>query len=882
MSISTKFLGASLLALAGAVAVMPATAFAQVADASPAAEDDSYGDDIVVTARKREESLQEVPIAITAFSAEGLREKSINNTEDLVAHTPSLQIRSNGAVRSDGGFFLRGQGNTFGTRPGVIVYTNEVAAFGPGIPNGFILGNNTQFYDLQNIQVLKGPQGTLFGASTTGGAVLLTTQKPTDEFEGWIEAKLGNYNSKQLTGAINIPIIKDHVLLRVAGDVLRRDGFTTSLITGQDNDDKHRDSYRISLALKPVDWLENLTIFRGETINEAATGIVLEEFNPGFISGTLRDRSRAITTGPNTGPAANVFAFDPGGRPLYNPALYNPLLAGLCGAINPGNAAGAATCTAQRQGLMTSLVAALNAEVARVRGGGSIRQNASSTIGSTAGNTQQLTNITTIRPGDLGSVLGEVTIKNIFATNRVGIASSTRTVAGAPNFHADTSNGVDIISGVVTPSARFSRRKFFDNWSNEIQVGGQSALLDWQVGFYRFHYENPLSAGPALFSTFADAFDTSTPVGVGGIQGSFTLNEKINDTGYFGQVTIRPVDRLSITAGYRKSKFTRTAQNATALLSATGLVPNVITNANPIDQSAPSYNFAIDYKATPDLLIYVTHRKGFKPGGANLLPAVDPTTLPGYVFTYAPESVLDYEAGIKYTFRSGDVRGRVNLAGYHSDYSSVQRNQTLSVPGTTGVFTQISNVGKVKITGFELESEFNIGDRLTIGANANYTNARYTDYPGNDFTVVTPPLTYTNTAGATTVAYPAVPNVNSAYPSTPKFQFSINARYAIVKDDNIGEIAISGNFYHQSSVALSDDLVEDPLRVGFQPAYGIVNARIDWLNIMGKPIDASLNVTNLTQKVYKVGAANLIAALGVVGAIYNEPRMITGSVRFRF
>jgi iron complex outermembrane recepter protein len=268
MSINTKYLGASLLALASSAVAMPTAAFAQAAVSTVAEENAD-----IVTARKREESLQDVPIAITAFSAEGLREKSINNTEDLVAHTPSLQIRSNGAVRSDGGFFLRGQGNTFGTRPGVIVYTNEVAAFGPGIPNGFILGNNTQFYDLQNIQVLKGPQGTLFGASTTGGAVLLTTQKPTDEFEGWIEGKLGNYSSKQLTGAINIPIIKEHVLLRVAGDMLRRDGFTTSLITGQDNDDKHRDSFRISLALKPVDWLENLTIFRGETIKEAATGV---------------------------------------------------------------------------------------------------------------------------------------------------------------------------------------------------------------------------------------------------------------------------------------------------------------------------------------------------------------------------------------------------------------------------------------------------------------------------------------------------------------------------------------------------------------------------------------------------------------------------------
>lgn len=882
MSVKARFVRASLLALSGAMGATPATVYAQSASAPRSVADEADDATIIVTARKREESLQNVPLAITAFSADALREKAISTTDDLVAYTPSLQIRSNGAQRSDGGFFLRGQGNTFGTRPGVIVYTNEVPAFGPGLPNGSILGNNTQFYDLENIQVAKGPQGTLFGASTTGGAVLLTTQKPTNTLGGWVEGKIGNYNMKQVTGAINIPIIKDHILLRVAGDLIRRDGFTTSRITGQANDDRNRESFRISLLLKPGEGFENLTIYRGENINEAASGIVLQQFNPAFISGTLVDRTTAITTGTNAGPAANVFAFVPGGRPLFNPLVYNPLIAGLCGAINPGNAAGAATCTTDRQGRQTNLIAALNAEVARVQGGGSIRQNASSSIGSTVGNTQQLTNITTITPGNLGPILGDLTIKNIFATNRVGIATSTRSVAGAPLFHADTSNGIDVIGGVVVPSARLTRRKFFDNYSNEFQVAGHSDVLDWQLGYYKFHYANPISAAPALFTTFNDALDTSTPLGVGAVQGAFTLNELISDSGLFGQVTVRPFPRLSITAGYRQSKFTRTAQNATASVTAAGLAPNVITNANPIDQSAPSYNFAVDYKVTDDLLVYVTHRKGFKAGGANLLPAVDPTTLPGYVFTYAPETVLDYEAGIKYAFRTGDVRGHIYFAAYHSDYSSVQRNQTLSVPNTTGVFTQISNVGAVKIDGLEFESTFNIGSRLRLGLNANYTNARYTSYPGNAFTIVTPALSYTNTAGATTAAYPTVANITAPYPSTPKFQFSVNARYALVKDDKIGEIAVSANYYRQSSVQLDDSALEDPLKVGFQKGYGTLNARIDWLDIGGKPIDASINVSNLTQEVYKVGTANLLAALGVVGAIYNEPRMITGSVRFRF
>jgi iron complex outermembrane recepter protein len=881
MIIATRYMGASLLALAGAVASLPSAAYAQTAPA-PAEEATEAGDPdgITVTARRREESLQDVPLSVTAFSADALREKSITTTEDLVAHTPSLQIRPGGAQRSNGTFFIRGQGASFGTRPSVVVYTNEVPAFGPGIVNGTLLGNNTQFYDLQNIQVLKGPQGTLFGASTTGGAVLLTTARPTNELEGWVEGKKGNYNFSELTGAINIPIVSDHIMLRLAGNLVRRDGFTVSSATGQDNDDRNRDSFRISLMIKPGDAVENLTIYRDEHIDEAASGIVLREFNPGYINGTLIDRSNGIATGVNAGPAAPVFAFAAGGRPFFNPAVYNPTIAFVCNAINPGNPTGNAACVTERTARITGLIAAATAEVARVNAGGSIRQNNTGTIGFTRGNTQQITNITTIRPGSLGSVFGDVTIKNIFSTTRVGIASSSRSVFGGPLLHADTQNGVDIIAGVVTPSKQFSKRDFLDNFSNEFQVSGHSDILDWQLGFYRFHYENRISAAPAVFATFGDAFDTTTPFGVGAIQGTFTLNERINDTGYFGQVTLRPFDGLSITAGYRESKFTRTAENAPAIITAAGLVPGVSTVATPIDQGAPSYNFAVDYQVNDDLLIYVTHRKGFKAGGANLLPSVNPATLPGYVYTYAPETVLDYETGAKFSFNTGSVRGHINIAYYHSDYSDVQRNQVLALP--TGVFTQVNNVAAAKIDGVELDTQFRFGDRLTFSIGGSYTNARYTQFPGNDYTVSYTPGTYTTTAGVTTVAYPAFANINSPYQGTPKFQMTINARYALVKDDAVGEIAISGNYYRQSSVYLEDNIVQDPLQIGFQKGYGTLNLRLDWLNVMGQSFDLALNVSNVTQEVYQVGVANGLGTLGILGSFYNEPRMIYGSVRFRF
>ena len=886
---SPALLSASALALVSALATISSTAFAQSSGpaAPEAAEETTTNDEIIVTARRREESLQDVPIAVTAFSTETLREKSINTQDDLVAHTPSLQIRSNGAQRTDGGFFLRGQGSTFGTQPGVVVYTNEVPDF--RVPN---FGNNTQFYDLENIQVLKGPQGTLFGRSTTGGAVLLTTKKPRlGEIEGFVEAKFGNYAAHELTAALNLPILEDKIALRIAGNVTRRRGFTTSLNTGQHLDDKNRESYRISLLIKPFDWFEQYTIFRGEHIDESGSGIVLQDFNPNFL-----------TPIPGIPDAAGNFNFAPaGGRAIFQPnglagapfprtLGYNQLLGGLCGQLNPGNPAGAGACIAARSSRIVALTAAALAEEARVRGGGSIRRNAESDLLYLRGSAQQITNITTITPGELGP-LGDITLKNIFATNRVDGARSNRGVAGSPLFHAVTANGIDVVNGAIVPSEAFGDRSFGDNFSNEIQLGGSSKILDWLAGYYYNKFTHPVQMG-AIFSTFNDALDASTPLGVGAIQGTFTLNERAIDKGLFGQFTIRPTDKLSITAGYRKSNYTRTAEGAPARSTAAGLVPvaailapaagsNCTTsiaasgfcNAIPVDQSASSYNVAVDYKPTDDLLIYLTHRKGFKPGGANLPAATVPV---GYRETFEPETVKDYEAGIKYNFNTGGIRGHANIAYYHTDYSNVQRNRAL--PAGTTVFTQTENIAGAKIDGIELDTLFRFGDRFQLGVNYNYTNPRYTEYPGLAAFISENPGLQANGAPF----YTSVANIDAPYVGTPKHQFSVNARYAVVRSDDMGEIAFSGNYYHQSTVHLDDNELQTAFKAGAQSGYGTLNLRMEWNDFMGQPLDLAVNATNVTQKEYKVGVANLIPALGAMGALYGEPRMITFQARFRF
>jgi iron complex outermembrane receptor protein len=169
---------------------------------------------IVVTARRREERLQSVPISIKVFSQATLNNRNIQTSEELATNTPSLSSNTNFGNQNTT-FAIRGFVQDIGTQPSVGTYFADVVSPRGGsnqLPIGDSL-NAGSLFDLQNVQVLKGPQGTLFGLNTTGGDVLLVPQKPTYALEGYLEAGYGNYNANSVEGVINIPI-SDKVRLR--------------------------------------------------------------------------------------------------------------------------------------------------------------------------------------------------------------------------------------------------------------------------------------------------------------------------------------------------------------------------------------------------------------------------------------------------------------------------------------------------------------------------------------------------------------------------------------------------------------------------------------------------------------------------------------------
>jgi iron complex outermembrane receptor protein len=218
---------ASILALSQA-----RLAAAQQTDRTVAAGNSGI-EEVVVTARRRQEKIQTVPASISAFSQKDLEEKHIQQVYDLVHDVPSLGMS---LAESDPNAPFSEQVNLRGLE-GVVTYfagvpvgkADEVSA--TGLARGLSAGN---FFDLDHVEVDKGPQGTLFGKNSIGGLISFEPKHPTADFEGYGKVTVGNYGDHEFEGAINIPVVPDILLVRVAGQSQQRDGYTIDARNGID------------------------------------------------------------------------------------------------------------------------------------------------------------------------------------------------------------------------------------------------------------------------------------------------------------------------------------------------------------------------------------------------------------------------------------------------------------------------------------------------------------------------------------------------------------------------------------------------------------------------------------------------------------------------
>ncbi|CAN7455551.1 TonB-dependent receptor [Phenylobacterium sp. LjRoot219] len=206
-------------------------------------------DELIVTAERREAALQDVPMAVSAFSAETLRASRLDGPSELFRAIPNTNFsRSNFGTYN---LSIRGIGSKFiglSGEYGVSVHVNAT-------PLTFSRLADAQFFDVERVEVLRGPQGALYGRNATGGAVNVLTVRPTDRFEGSVTAEYGNYDTVRLQGALNLPL-NEMMALRLAGFALKRDGFATNTVTGNDIDDRDIQAFRASFRLQPNEVLD--------------------------------------------------------------------------------------------------------------------------------------------------------------------------------------------------------------------------------------------------------------------------------------------------------------------------------------------------------------------------------------------------------------------------------------------------------------------------------------------------------------------------------------------------------------------------------------------------------------------------------------------------
>ena len=236
--------------LTAALLSLPDLALAENKGIAPEPElvDGEFGDAIVVTARKREENLQEVPISITSFDASELENRNVSDTLDLDQYAPNVEFRRSHSSdnANEAAIFIRGLGQSdpvMYLEPGVGLYVDGVYLRSQGAVLDLL--------DLDRVEVLRGPQGTLFGRNTLGGAINVVTRRSPDVFAGRITAGLGSYDLRDLRATAGGRLAEGlHASLSLLAT--ERDGYSRSLITGQRFDDADRDAGRLSLDYAPA------------------------------------------------------------------------------------------------------------------------------------------------------------------------------------------------------------------------------------------------------------------------------------------------------------------------------------------------------------------------------------------------------------------------------------------------------------------------------------------------------------------------------------------------------------------------------------------------------------------------------------------------------
>jgi iron complex outermembrane recepter protein len=651
-------LASGTLAITSLLGALPGVVLAQATTQQSSAPTEAAGslEEITVTARRRNENISNVPISITALDSNQLTQQTIHTDADLQDAVPGMIVRTT-AVSSQQNFSLRGQSiDAFtGSSPAVLAYVNDVEAN---------TGGPISYFDLSSIQVLKGPQGTLFGRNTTGGAVLYTTTPAGDTFGGYVTERVGNLGLKETLAAINLPV-SDRVLLRLAGDIYQRDGYQRDVATGEDFGGIVRRAGRATLTLKPVDGLQSTTV--GEYGTGSGNPVINE-----------------------------LYSYYPcGAKGLVSSAacLYSPNLDGVVGAPGAWNAYLAAHPGANPRGIPGALayqqqLGAWGVDSPQLNG---IRQQHWS-----------VTNTTTYDLSD------DLQIKNIVGGSRSYV-----------DFIADQIGVPFGISLDYNSDTGFTGNKStVQDISEEAQLLGKAfdKQLDYVFGYY-YADDRHLERDDLTYYDVSPIIPPSPS--------TFIFDTTSRSQAVYGQSTydlssVTGVSGLKLTGGVR---YTWETDGLSYPVD-----PHALLSGQPSESrlfSAPSWQVGLDYQLTSQTLLYVVQRGSWRSGGFNGYSPSKDTTAQYDGNEFLPEKTHDVELGAKF---HGDVLNSpyvFNIALYNQWITDIQRVIYSFAGANVSAFT--GNIPAGEVRGVEMNAEISPLSWLTLGMNGAYTDAFYTN-----------------------------------------------------------------------------------------------------------------------------------------------------------
>jgi iron complex outermembrane recepter protein len=786
------------LLLAGTVLLLPcASATAQSGDAvaSGKSSDDSAAElgVIVVTAQSRTQEVQDVPIAIQVVTSVQIDKLAATDLSKMSGYIPGLVV--SGEQPTQPNYSLRGINDTgFG-----IGTDSPIGTYEDGVYTGKSGGALLIFNDIQRVEVIKGPQGTLFGRNSAGGAISVVTNTPGRDFEAQARVRAGNFGQRYVDGVLNIPMGSDFAFRLSAADNQSR-GWLRDAATGQYYEKNDDWGARAQLRWNaPGSTVVNLS-FEYERLNQPPRPAI-----------GLLDLPPAPAVPPPPGDP-NTY-LDPRTAPLYD---------GVIGGRETRN---------------------FNALTLRVE-----------------------------HPLPFGDLTSITAYRHFSTYNREDQTGTNRL-----NLYFDDVN--------------IERNS---SWSQEFKLSGKSALADW-VGGLSYYYDDAHQT--SQLNLFTDSIDTLIQNTQGfSLYGAVTqalqanglpftllgdpwqenmINRNISKSyAAYGDVIWHLTDRLNLTTGVRITRDRRdfswynpmrtaTALDATlatlqslGVLDALGVpIQTFQQNINfntPISEAAPlrasntwtdtSPRAVLDYKLTPDVMIYASATRGYQAGGYNF-------NIPGS--HYEPETVWSYESGIKSYFP--DYRLLVDASAYYYKFSNLQTLNLVS-NGNGGLPAYLVTISDQSAKGVDLEAHWQATGALRLNVAAAYIDSTYKDYIASDGV---------NLAGQ--------PTGEPLWSTAAGIDYVVHQVAGGSLDFTLQD-AYRGKYRcNADSVVQGNCLVTPTFRLG--AAQNRTDLRIGWSS-PSAPWSVALFANNLFDKRYVTGIGNISATtLGTPFAGISPPRL---------